>query len=198
MKFVNSYCDKNLDMKLHKKRLKFYKSIKVKYLLVCIFGLNKNKFFKKNDIWGFYGRDCLYQPTKLPNNTKLIKIHNNCKIAADVTFYEHDIINDVFRQIDDKNNYIGHLGAIEIYDNVFIGGKSIILGNVKIGPNAIIAAGSVVIRDVPEGTIVAGNPAVVVGKFDDLYKKRQKDDTNKGNIRLIEQYNKIWEDFYNK
>ena len=44
----------------------------------------------------------------------------------------------------------------------------------KIGPNAIVAAGSVVTKDVPEGTIVGGNPAKVIGKFEDFVIKRNK------------------------
>ena len=57
-------------------------------------------------------------------------------------------------------------------DNVFIGCNSTILGNVKIGPNALIAAGSVVTRDVKENTVVAGNPARVIGTFDEYVEKR--------------------------
>ena len=55
-------------------------------------------------------------------------------------------------------------------DNVYIGMGSIILGNVKIGPNVIIHAGSVVASDIPPNSIVAGVPAKVVGKFD-IYTK---------------------------
>ena len=44
--------------------------------------------------------------------------------------------------------------------------------NVKIGPNAVIAAGSVVVKDVAPGTVVGGNPAKVIGNFDDLMKRR--------------------------
>lgn len=44
--------------------------------------------------------------------------------------------------------------------------------NTKIGPNVIVAAGSVVTKDVPKGVIVAGVPAKVIGKFDDFAKKR--------------------------
>lgn len=49
------------------------------------------------------------------------------------------------------------------------------MGGITIGPNAIVAAGSVVTKDVPEGTIVGGNPAKVIGKFDEYMKKRYLD-----------------------
>lgn len=41
----------------------------------------------------------------------------------------------------------------------------IILGGVTIGKKAVIAAGAVVTKDVPEYTIVAGNPANVIKKY---------------------------------
>ena len=67
-----------------------------------------------------------------------------------------------------------HMGTIEVFDNVFIGTGSLILNGVKIGPNAIVAAGSVVTKDVPEGTIVGGNPAKVIGTVDNFIEKRKK------------------------
>lgn len=51
---------------------------------------------------------------------------------------------------------------VKINDHVWIGFNSIILKGVTIGEAAIIAAGSVVTKDVPAFCIVAGNPAVVV------------------------------------
>ena len=44
--------------------------------------------------------------------------------------------------------------------------------NVKIGPNVIVAAGAVVTKDVPPGTIVAGVPAKIIGNFDDIVARR--------------------------
>jgi acetyltransferase-like isoleucine patch superfamily enzyme len=44
-----------------------------------------------------------------------------------------------------------------------VGGGSVLLPGVSIGVNALVGAGSVVTRDVPDGAIVAGNPARVVG-----------------------------------
>jgi len=46
-----------------------------------------------------------------------------------------------------------------------IGSNSTILGNVTIGENAVVGAGSVVTRDVPPNTVVAGNPARVLRTF---------------------------------
>lgn len=52
---------------------------------------------------------------------------------------------------------------LEIKDNVWIGARAIILGNVRtIGTGAIIGAGSVVTKPVPDYTIVAGNPARII------------------------------------
>lgn len=50
-------------------------------------------------------------------------------------------------------------GKIVIKDNCFIGLGSIILPGVTIGPNSIVAAGSVVTKDVEPDTVVGGNPA---------------------------------------
>jgi acetyltransferase-like isoleucine patch superfamily enzyme len=51
---------------------------------------------------------------------------------------------------------------VKIGDNVFIGAGVIILKGVTIGENSIVAAGSVVNKDIPPNTIAAGNPCVVI------------------------------------
>lgn len=64
------------------------------------------------------------------------------------------------------------LKNISIKDNVWFGNRVIVMGNVTIGEGAIIAAGSVVCKDVPDCAIVGGNPAKVI-KYRDIehYKK---------------------------
>jgi len=55
-------------------------------------------------------------------------------------------------------------GTITIEDDAWIGAGSIILQGVTIGAGAVVGAGSVVKKDVPPGEIVAGNPAVSIGR----------------------------------
>lgn len=155
--------------KKEKRKLRFRK---IHFFMISVLGMNKIRWLKKKDIFGLLGNDVLYQPKYLPNNAKRIRIHNNVRVAADVIFYEHDVINSVFAKMDNLP-YCGYGSCIEIYDNVFIGGRSVLVGNVSIGPNAIVAAGSVVVKDVKPGTIVGGNPAKVIGSFDDLHIKRK-------------------------
>ena len=56
--------------------------------------------------------------------------------------------------------------GVSIADDVWIGGRVVILAGVKIGKGATIAAGAVVVKDVAEYTIVAGVPAKVIGEKD--------------------------------
>ena len=51
---------------------------------------------------------------------------------------------------------------VEIGADVWVGGGALILAGVHVGPRAVIGAGSVVTRDVPEGVFAAGNPCRVI------------------------------------
>src|ERR1041385_6835604 len=54
---------------------------------------------------------------------------------------------------------------VKIADNVWIGMNAVILKGVTIGENSVVAAGSVVTKNVEANSVVAGNPAIVVKQF---------------------------------
>lgn len=62
--------------------------------------------------------------------------------------------------------YPGITAPVHIGDNVWVGANATILPGVTIGNCSVIAAGSVVTKDVPEKVLVAGNPAVVKKHLD--------------------------------
>jgi acetyltransferase-like isoleucine patch superfamily enzyme len=57
-------------------------------------------------------------------------------------------------------------GPIRIGDYAWIGSKAIVLKNVTIGRGAVVASGAVVTKDVPDLTVVAGNPAKIIRTID--------------------------------
>ena len=91
-------------------------------------------------------------------------IGNHVDIASGVMIYnsEHEINSEDFHAI---------IAPVEIEDYVFIGPRAIILPGVKIGEGAVVAAGAVVTKDVPEYMVVGGVPAQVIGerKVKDLH-----------------------------
>jgi hypothetical protein len=90
----------------------------------------------------------------------LIKIGNHVAIANGVTFVTHDGGPFIFRgEVPDLQVF----GPIVIEDNCVIGQHAILFPNVRIGPNSIVGAGSVVIADVPPNSIVMGVPARKIG-----------------------------------
>lgn len=80
------------------------------------------------------------------------------------------------------------IGKVKIGNRVFVEYNSIILCNVKIGDDVIVGAGSVVTKDIPNNSIVAGNPARVIGKTSDFIEKH-KNMMNESPI-----YSTYWQD----
>lgn len=67
------------------------------------------------------------------------------------------------------------IGRVEIGSHVDIGVGAIILPNVKIGNNVLIGAGCIVSKDIPDDSVVVGNPCKIIGsKMAYLAKNKQK------------------------
>jgi len=80
-----------------------------------------------------------------------ITIGTNTIIGYNTTILAHEYLIDEYR-----------IGEVEIGSNVMIGANSTILPGVRIGDGAVVSAASLVIRDVPAGAFVGGNPAKVI------------------------------------
>lgn len=68
-----------------------------------------------------------------------------------------------------------------VEDDVLIGANAVILEGVKIGKGSVVAAGSVVVEDVPAGVVVAGTPAKII---------KTVDDKTKGKTQILEDLRK--------
>ncbi len=108
-----------------------------------------------------------------------VTIGKNCKVQShtficegvcigDGVFIGHNVsfINDKHpRAVDERGVLITNqwkMDETRVEDRVSIGTSATIMAGIKIGKDAVIGAGSVVIHDVPEGSTVVGNPARII------------------------------------
>lgn len=85
-----------------------------------------------------------------------ISIGSDCLIGQCVQIFDSDFHG---LELENRNNGLYKCLPVSIDDNVFIGANATILKGVSVGEGAVIAAGSVVIRDVEPFSVVAGIPA---------------------------------------
>lgn len=86
-------------------------------------------------------------------NHPYASIINAKKIGKNFTICQCTTIGN---KIHGRNDLVPTIG-----DNVMLGANVCILGDISIGNNVVVAAGSIVIHDVPDNCMVAGNPAVI-------------------------------------
>ncbi|HUD08604.1 MAG TPA: acyltransferase [Candidatus Saccharimonadales bacterium] len=94
-----------------------------------------------------------------------VEIGNHVIISSYVFITDHDHgFQDFSRNLHEQPLTEGSF--VKIGNNVFLGTKCSILKNVTIGERSVVAANAVVTKDVPACSIVAGNPARLIKKFD--------------------------------
>ena len=93
-----------------------------------------------------------------------VQIGSNCLIAEEVKIFDNNShgIHYQHRTMTEKDT-----APVVLEDHVWIGMNSIILKGVRIGKGAVVAAGSVVTKDVPSMVVVGGNPAVIIKRIAD-------------------------------
>jgi maltose O-acetyltransferase len=140
-------------------------------------GWNKLRLILDNDYYPEYlrnqgvniGQDTIilypsYVDARLPY---LLEIGKNVVISLNSTILTHDsstaLAGDMIK-----------VGRVTIEDNCFVGANCTILCGITIGKNSIIGAGSVVNRDIPEGSVYGGNPIRHICETEQFVKKHQE------------------------
>lgn len=100
----------------------------------------------------------------------LITVGNNCQITMGVRIFTHGGNHVIRTKCPNFDSY----GKVTIGDNVYIGNNSLVMPGVTIGSNVLIAAGSVVTKSIPDGTVVAGNPARFICNLDEYALNNEK------------------------
>lgn len=134
-------------------------------------GWKKMVYMKKHHFFAEIGDNCYYQSNILPAEPFLVHLGNNVAISAGVRLVTHSALNTVFNHEEHTDKYLCRYGEIKIGNNVYIGADAIVNFGVTVGDNCIVAAGAIVTKDVPSGSVVAGVPAKVIGTYEDSKRK---------------------------
>lgn len=151
--------------------------------------LVKKNFFRS------VGKNFFFQPRIIPDEPKLISFGDNVCVASGVTFVTHDVIDKVLNNMNYNYTFYYNCAPIKVGNNVFIGCNVTILPGVEIKDNVIIAAGSVVTKDVEENTVIGGNPAKKISSFDEYVKNRKENNIDGLYPNCDSVINQIWERF---
>ena len=105
--------------------------------------------------------DALFANGFISQRLTRYKIGDHLLTGNDVLISDnnHGVIEKKDLQISPQDRSLSSKGEIIIGNNVWIGDKACIIGKVTIGDGAIIGANSVVTKDVPAYSVVAGVPA---------------------------------------
>ena len=108
-------------------RKRLWQTIRLNLMMSSVKRVN---YLRKNHIFGEIGENVTITDRKIPLYAKLIRIHNNVRIASNVTFATHDIIHFILNKMPNicGGGYSENIGCIELMDNVFIGTNSTIVG----------------------------------------------------------------------
>lgn len=101
----------------------------------------------------------------------LVEIGSDTTISTGTTILTHDFVSNMFLNL--HSELINSSGKVTIGRNVYVARNCTFLKGVTVGNNCIVGYGTLVTRDVPADSIVAGNPGRVVGNVHDYYAKRQ-------------------------
>ncbi|WP_082071837.1 acyltransferase [Pseudarthrobacter chlorophenolicus] len=114
------------------------------------------------------GENCRILSLLFGSEPWLVSVGSNVTISSGVRILTHDGVGWLYR---DQEGRRFRYARVEIGSDVFVGIGSIIMPGVKVGDRCVIGAGSVVTKSIPDGSVVAGNPARLLMSYDSLMEK---------------------------
>ncbi|MBS5451815.1 MAG: acyltransferase [Coriobacteriia bacterium] len=127
-----------------------------------------------------------------PGYPQLISIERGTTISFEACFLAHDysVDKELFAQGTEHGLV---LGRVDVGRNCFIGARAMLLPGTALGDGCIVGAGAVVKGSYPEGSILAGNPARVVGDSKKLLEKHlNKQDISYWRGDRYEEFAPVW------
>lgn len=143
--------------------------MKTQFITNCTIG-------KRTKIWQFVnlygcriGQDCMIGTfVEIQKGSRIgnrVRVQSHTFICEGITIEEdvfvgHHVvfINDKYPRVDKKMDFLKTV----VKQGASIGSNATILGGITIGKHAIVGAGAVVTKDVPDFAVVAGNPAKIL------------------------------------
>ena len=126
---------------------------------------------------------CLFTPGVRIAAATEIKIGKGCMFANGSYISDAD-----WHGIYKRAEPVGSTKRVELKDNVWICDRAVVGKGVTIGENSIVAAGAIVVKDVPDNVIVGGNPSKIIKELDPSKEKVTREDLFKDPKALEELY----------
>lgn len=115
------------------------------------------------------GKGCLINTKGFPSEAYLISFGDYVRVAPETHFFTHGgLWPQRFRH---PELILEQWGGIKVGNYSYIGEACLIMPGVTIGSDCIVGAGSVVTKSIPDGVMVAGNPARIIGKTEDMIQR---------------------------
>lgn len=162
------------------------------YMILNAF--KRAEYLGKHHIFKHVGKNCMVMFRKIPLHAKLISFQDNVRIASNVMFVTHDVVYSMLNEKYKTDRFQEYKDCIDVRENVFIGSNTTILPVVRIGPDVIIGACSLVNKDITGG-VYAGVPVRYICSIEEFVKKRDKCEEMKFGVVKTDSIDEYWEWF---